>query len=75
MAAGDFWDNREVADKTVAELSACKAVLEPYKKLSTMSDDFAALESWRKRMLTTRPCWRKLTKHGRTWQRNSIVLS
>ena len=43
MAAGDFWDNREVADKTVAELSACKAVLEPFSKLSSQTEDFAAL--------------------------------
>jgi peptide chain release factor 2 len=43
MAAGDFWDNREIADKTVAELSACKAVLEPFNKLAAQADDFAAL--------------------------------
>lgn len=43
MTAPDFWDKRETAQKTVAEISACKAVLEPFKKLSAQVDDFVAL--------------------------------
>lgn len=41
MAAPDFWDNKESAQATVAELSSCRNVIEPYTKLCNDLEDFA----------------------------------
>ena len=42
MAAPDFWDNKESAQATVAALSACRNVMEPYQKVLSGAEDFAA---------------------------------
>ena len=39
MAAADFWDNKEKAQATVAQLSACRGVIEPYERLTKKLDD------------------------------------
>ncbi|UDQ98223.1 peptide chain release factor 2 [Lentisphaerota bacterium WC36G] len=39
MAAADFWDNSELAQETVAKLSALKNIIEPYKKISATVED------------------------------------
>lgn len=41
MAAPDFWDRKEEAQKTVGELSACRNLIEPYEKLCASLEDFA----------------------------------
>ncbi len=41
MSAPDFWDRKEEAQQTVAALSACRNVLEPYQQLSRQAEDFA----------------------------------
>lgn len=43
MAAPDFWDNREHAQETVAALSRCRSVLEPFDRLTREVEDFEAL--------------------------------
>ncbi|MFA7183776.1 MAG: peptide chain release factor 2 [Victivallales bacterium] len=43
MAAPGFWDNKEKAQETVARLSACKNVVEPYKKLLREIEDLEVL--------------------------------
>ncbi len=43
MTAPDFWDNRERAQETVAELSRCRSVLEPFDRLTCEVEDFEAL--------------------------------
>ncbi len=40
MSAPDFWDHKEAAQKTVAALSACRNVIEPYRKLQAHIEDF-----------------------------------
>jgi len=42
MTAPDFWDKKETAQATVAELSACRNVLEPYQKMLGDVEDFTA---------------------------------
>ena len=42
MAAADFWDNKEAAQSTVATLSACRAIIEPFEKMIQQLDDFEA---------------------------------
>ena len=45
MNAPDFWNDKEAAQATVAALSSCRNVLEPYRKLAGGLDDLtAALE-------------------------------
>ena len=45
MNAPDFWNDKEAAQATVAALSSCRNVLEPYRKLANGLDDLtAALE-------------------------------
>ena len=39
MAANDFWDNPELAQETVAKLSALKNIIEPFKKLRASLED------------------------------------
>lgn len=43
MAAPNFWDNQESAQKTVAELQSAQATFKPLDELSTAEEDFAAL--------------------------------
>ncbi|MDD5729432.1 MAG: peptide chain release factor 2 [Victivallales bacterium] len=43
MSAPGFWDNKESARETVARLSACKNVTEPYKKLLGQIEDLQVL--------------------------------
>ena len=43
MARPDFWDHAESAQKTVAELSAVKGVLEPFRAISSRVADFETL--------------------------------
>jgi len=43
MSAPDFWDNKENAQDIMAELSSNKNIIEPFKKLNSMVDDFNAL--------------------------------
>jgi len=43
MAAPDFWDSRERAQSTVAQLSQCKNIIEPYETVMKKVHDFAAL--------------------------------
>jgi peptide chain release factor 2 len=42
MSAPDFWDSREKAQETMASLSSCKNVIEPFEKLLAEVDDFTA---------------------------------
>lgn len=45
MNAPDFWNDKEAAQNTVAALSACRNVVEPYRKLAGGLEDLtAALE-------------------------------
>lgn len=41
MAALDFWDNKETAQATVAQLSACRGILEPFDRLTAKLDDLS----------------------------------
>ncbi len=41
MAAPDFWDHKEDAQNTVAALSACRNIVEPYDRLVREIEDFA----------------------------------
>jgi peptide chain release factor 2 len=43
MSASDFWDNKDNAQNTVAQLSVCKNIVEPYKKLSEQLQDLEVL--------------------------------
>ena len=43
MSAPDFWNDKESAQATVAALSSCRNVLEPFKKLENSIDDYAAM--------------------------------
>ena len=43
MTRPDFWDRRESAQETVAEVSAIKGVLEPFARLEGQVDDFTVL--------------------------------
>lgn len=42
MSAPDFWDNKESAQNTVAQLSACRNLLEPFRKLQSEVEDYSA---------------------------------
>ncbi len=42
MAAPDFWNDKEAAQSTVAALSACRNLVEPYRKLIAEIADFDA---------------------------------
>ena len=41
MAAPDFWDHKEDAQNTVAALSSCRNIVEPYERLVREIEDFA----------------------------------
>ncbi len=43
MSAPDFWDDKESAQNTVAKLSACRNVVEPFAKLQSEIDDLPAM--------------------------------
>lgn len=43
MTAPDFWDNKDKAQEILAGLSICKNIVEPFCKISTEVEDFAAL--------------------------------
>jgi len=43
MAAPDFWDHKEEAQATVAALSSCKNVIEPYEKVQKEVNDLDEL--------------------------------
>ncbi len=43
MTQPDFWDNKEKAQNTMARLSSCKNLLEPFNKVKKAVDDFVAL--------------------------------
>ncbi|MCQ2352406.1 MAG: peptide chain release factor 2 [Victivallaceae bacterium] len=43
MSAPDFWDDKESAQNTVAKLSACRNVVEPFTKLQGEIDDLPAM--------------------------------
>ena len=40
MSAPDFWEKKEAAQKTVAELRACREVVDPFNKLVDEFGDF-----------------------------------
>ena len=42
MLASDFWDSREKAQQTMAELSAAKSIIDGYESLVKEVDDFSA---------------------------------
>lgn len=41
MAAADFWDDKDSAQTTVAKLSSCRNVIEPFERLKRESEDFS----------------------------------
>ncbi len=43
MSAADFWDSKEAAQQTVAELSSCKNIIDPFEKLVLAVEDFAVM--------------------------------
>ena len=43
MSQPDFWDHKEKAQATMAELSKCKNVVAPFSTMKTIIDDFTAL--------------------------------
>ena len=43
MTAPDFWDNKEKAQNIMAELSVCRNIVEPFKKIKSEVEDFSAL--------------------------------
>jgi peptide chain release factor 2 len=43
MTSPTFWDDKEEAQVVVAELSACRRVLDPFNKLESQATDFRAL--------------------------------
>ena len=43
MNAPTFWDNKELAQNVVAELSRCRNVIEPFAKLEDKVSDFSTL--------------------------------
>ncbi len=43
MAAPDFWDDKEKAQETVQKLSSYKNLLEPYKQVAGLVEDFKTL--------------------------------
>jgi peptide chain release factor 2 len=43
MASPTFWDDKDKAQKMVAQLSACKSLLDPFHEVESKVDDFAAL--------------------------------
>jgi peptide chain release factor 2 len=43
MTAPDFWDNKDKAQEIMAELSVCRNIVEPFKKIRSEVDDFTAL--------------------------------
>ncbi|MCQ2378798.1 MAG: peptide chain release factor 2 [Victivallaceae bacterium] len=43
MAAPDFWDDKDAAQQTVAQLSSCRNLLEPFRKLATEIADLPAM--------------------------------
>ena len=45
MSAPDFWNDKEAAQNTVSQLSACRNLLEPFRKLESEIEDYSvALE-------------------------------
>jgi len=40
MSASDFWSNKEAAQDTVSHLTACRNLLEPYRKIENEIDDY-----------------------------------
>ena len=45
MSAPDFWNDKESAQNTVSQLSACRNLLEPFRKLESEIEDYSvALE-------------------------------
>ena len=43
MSQPDFWDDKEKAQATVARLSACKGIIEPFAKVKAEAGDFLAI--------------------------------
>ena len=43
MSVQTFWENKEEAQKVVAELSSCKAVIDPFSRLEGRVGDYSAL--------------------------------
>lgn len=43
MSQPDFWDHKEKAQTTMAELSKCKNVVAPFDEMKSVIDDFTAL--------------------------------
>jgi peptide chain release factor 2 len=43
MSEPDFWDRKEAAQAVISELSACKNIIDPYKKLEGDVEDFEVL--------------------------------
>ncbi len=43
MSASDFWDNKDEAQRIVAELSSCKNIIAPFEKLVADVDDFSVM--------------------------------
>lgn len=43
MSVADFWDNRDKAQATVAALSTCKNIIQPFVKVSGEVEDFITL--------------------------------
>jgi peptide chain release factor 2 len=43
MSASNFWDNKEKAQETVAALSSCKNIIEPFDKLAGQIEDLEVM--------------------------------
>ena len=43
MSAPDFWNDKESAQTTVAALSSCRNVLEPFRKLESAIEDYSTM--------------------------------
>jgi len=43
MSAPDFWDNKEEAQQLMAELTSCRNLVNPYKKLTAEAEDLNAM--------------------------------
>jgi peptide chain release factor 2 len=43
MASPTFWDDKDHAQEVVTELSACKALIDPFQQLAALGDDFLAV--------------------------------
>lgn len=64
MTAGDFWNNQEEAQKTVAKVKAVKNILDPFKKIQAQVEDFAVMAE----LVEMEPDEELLTEADASWQ-------